>query len=75
MTMLSELKTGTLLRSKKGALYFVWKVGKPKTGLFIEPKYRLEKIDTIRIKGHNEFSLDDLQDAGMEIAEGANPCT
>ncbi len=72
-TTLPELHTGQVLQHKSGALYRVYRVNNPKTGLYIEPRYRLEKIDPIKIKGHSEFSLDELQEFGMRLwNEGAN---
>jgi hypothetical protein len=66
---LPELHTGQILRNKVGALYRVYRVNKSKTGLYEEPKYRLEKIDNIKIKGHQEFSGDELSDCGLVLVE------
>lgn len=65
--VLPELKTGNILRHRNGSLYRVYRVNNPKEGLYIEPLYRLEKIDTIRIKGHGLFSLEELAAQGMKI--------
>jgi uncharacterized membrane protein (Fun14 family) len=66
--MLPELKTGDILRHRNGhALYRVYQVNNSKEGLYIEPQYRLEKVDRIRIKGHALFSLDELQDMEMKL--------
>jgi len=65
--VLPELRTGDVLKNRMGYLYRVYRVNNPKAGLYIEPRYRLEKIDKIKIKGHSEFSLDELQEYGMEL--------
>jgi len=65
--VLPELRTGDVLKNRLGYLYRVYRVNSPKTGMWIEARYRLEKIDKIKIKGHSEFSLDELQEYGMEL--------
>ena len=65
--VLPELRTGDILKNRMGYLYRVYRVNSPKTGMWIEARYRLEKIDKIKIKGHSEFSLDELQEYGMVL--------
>lgn len=68
--VLPELKSGDILRHRNGySLYRVYRVNNSMTGAYIEPLYRLEKIDTIRIKGHGLFTLDELNEQGMKLEE------
>jgi len=62
---LPELKTGDQLKSRKGLIYRVVRVNKPKrdTG-FSEPLFRLERAN---ILGHFEWTLDELSAEKMEI--------
>jgi hypothetical protein len=64
---LPELHTGQILRHRFGALYRVYRVTRSSRSLYDEPTYRLEKIDTIKIKGHAEFTGEELSEAGMQL--------
>jgi len=65
---LPELKSGDILVGKKGYRYRVRRINKPRrdTG-FQEPLFRLSKITEIYIEGNMEFTLDELQNAGMKL--------
>ena len=68
-TTLPELKSGALLVSRKGEHYRAYRVSKPKRDLYAEPMYRLEKVARITVRGNGEFSLEELAEAGMKLAE------
>jgi hypothetical protein len=62
--LLPELRGGEILVNQKGNQYIVHKVRRPKrdTG-FQEPLFRLERT----IIGNHEWTLDEMQNAGLKL--------
>ena len=66
-TYLPVLRGGEILINAKGKTFRVHRVGKPKRDLICdEPVYRLEYL---RLVGHGEFTLDELNEAGLKVME------
>jgi hypothetical protein len=64
-SVLPVLKSGDILVSRKGLQYRVHRVNKPKSGLYDEPRYRLERT----VIGRQEWALDELNEQGMKLEE------
>ena len=64
-SVLPVLKSGDILVSRRGLQYRVHRVNKPKSGLYDEPRYRLERT----VIGRQEWALDELNEQGMKLEE------